>query len=273
MECCPLLPTCLSSVILLQLRLLPAGQGSCHCWLMEGHLAPWDLLLLCMYTIQSSTLSTSLECLILLWDISLLCPGCSSSPLFRACQFFHKLVGFLGVFSAGFLRYLGIVLQSMSHLLFSCLFFNLLVGFSVKFCTFSRILLFFISLCLSHSFSMLSVTQGFFAGRCLPRMLLAVSVTAVLTLLIKASISVSWFSRARRGANYPPIVAWKISAMFGSLSFSRLNLNLMLPWFLTLLRRSLDIITCSWSLPMSALGKLLVFAIFTLDWKRRLTMM
>ena len=32
---------------------------------------------------------------------------------------------------------------------------------------------------------MLSMTQGFFAGRCLPRMLLAVSVTAVLKLLIK----------------------------------------------------------------------------------------
>ena len=37
-----------SSVILLQLQLLPAGWGSCHCWLMEGHLASWDLLLLCV---------------------------------------------------------------------------------------------------------------------------------------------------------------------------------------------------------------------------------
>ena len=33
------------------------------------------------------------------------------------------------------------------------------------------------------------------------------------------------------------------------------------------------IITRSWSLPISAPGKLLVFAMFTLDWKRRLTMM
>ena len=57
----------------------------------------------------------------------------SSSPLFRACQFFHKLVGFsCCCFSAGFLRYLGIVLQSMPSLLFSCLFFNLLVGFSIN---------------------------------------------------------------------------------------------------------------------------------------------
>ena len=44
----------------------------------------------------------------------------------------------------------------------------------------------------------LSVTQGFFAGRYLPRMLLAVSATAVLKLLIKASISVSRLSRTRR---------------------------------------------------------------------------
>ena len=74
---------------------------------------------------------------------------------------------------------------------------------------------------------MLSVTQGFFTGHCLPRMLLAVFVTAVLKLLINASISVSRFSRARSGANFPPIVARKISAMLGSLSFSRLNLILM----------------------------------------------
>ena len=40
-------------------------------------------------------------------------------------------------------------------------------------------------------------------------MLLAVSVTAVLKLLIKASISVSWFSWASSGANFPPIFCWK----------------------------------------------------------------
>ena len=111
---------------------------------------------------------------------------------------------------------------------------------------------------------MLSVTQGFFAGRCLPRMLLAVSITAVLKMLIKASISLSWFSRERSGANFPPIVARKISAMLGSLSFSRLNLILMLPWSFTLWRQSLKvIITSSWSLPMSTPGKLLVFVMFT----------
>ena len=54
----------------------------------------------------------------------------SNSRLFRACHFFYKLVGYLVVvvgffFSAGFLRYLGILLQSMSSLLFSCLFLKL----------------------------------------------------------------------------------------------------------------------------------------------------
>ena len=69
-------------------------------------------------------------------------------------------------------------------------------------------------------------------------------------MLIKEFILVSWFSRARNGANFPPIVA-----MLGSLSFSRLNLILMVPWFFILWRRSLKvIITRSWSLPISAPG-------------------
>ena len=95
-----------------------------------------------------------------------------------------------------------------------------------------------------------------------------------LKLLFKVSISVSWSSRVRSGANTSPIVPWKNSAMLGSLSFSRLNLILMMPWFFTLWRRSLKVITTSsWLLPISAPGKVLVFAMFTLDWKRRLTMM
>ena len=55
-------------------------------------------------------------------------------------------------------------------------------------------------------------------------MLLAVSVTTVLKLLIKASISVPSISKTRGGANFPPLAARKNSAMLGSLSFSRLNL-------------------------------------------------
>ena len=152
-----------------------------------------------------------------------------SSALFRACQFFHKLAGFLAVvFLQVFFDTLALFFNPCL-LCFSHAFFNLLVGFSIKFGTFSRILLFQFSPFVA-SFSMLSVTQGFFAGRCLPRML-AVSVTAVLKLLIKASISVSLFSRERSGANFPPIVARKISAMLGSLSFSSLNLIYMLPCF------------------------------------------
>ena len=148
--------------------------------------------------------------------------------MFRAGQSFYKSVSF---FAAGFLRCLGIVLQSMSPLLFSCLFFTCWLA-SLESVAPSIVFFFcFSCLRLSHCFSMLSVTQGFFAGLCLPRMLLAVSVTALLKLFIKASISVSLFSRARSGANFPLIVARQISAMMGSLSFSRLNLILMLPWF------------------------------------------
>ena len=44
-------------------------------------------------------------------------------------------------------------------------------------------------------------------------------VTAVLKLLIKVSILVSWFSRARSGANFPSIVARKNSEMLGVLEF------------------------------------------------------
>ena len=132
-------------------------------------------------------------------------------------------------FSAGFLRYFAFLVPFLACWLASLYSFAPLVVFF--FC--------FSSLILSHSFSMLSVTQGYSAGRCLSRMLLAVSVTAVLKLLIKASISVSWFSRVRSEANFPPIVAQKMSAMLGSMSFSRLNLILRLPSFFILWRWSL----------------------------------
>ena len=141
---------------------------------------------------------------------------------------------------------------------------------------------------------MLSETQGFFAGLYLPRMLLAVSVRAVLKLLITVvfakdvvgcfcqgsvkavDLGVYFSVLSFKGAdwkNFSFLFARKISAMLGSLSFSRLNLILMLFCFFALWRRSLRvIITSSWSLPISAPGRLLVFAMFTLAWKHRLTM-
>ena len=116
----------------------------------------------------------------------------SSSPLFRACQFFHKLVGFLTVifpqvFFDTMALFFNPCLLRFSHAFFKTCWLTSLYNFTpspaFSFC--------FSYLRLSHSFSMSSVIQGFFVGRCLPRMSLAVSVTAVLNLLIRVSISVS----------------------------------------------------------------------------------
>ena len=69
-----------------------------------------------------------------------------------------------------------------------------------------------------------------------------------------------------RGANFPPIIAWKVSNTLRSVSFSRLNLSLVCFGLQILLRRRWKIIICkSWSLPMSAPGKLRVLAMFTPD--------
>ena len=66
---------------------------------------------------------------------------------------------------------------------------------------------------------MLSVTQGFFAGQCLPRMLLAVSVTKVLKLLMKASFSVSWFSRGSAKSARWTWIFWAFAFFFVCLFF------------------------------------------------------
>ena len=60
-----------------------------------------------------------------------------------------------------------------------------------------------------------------FFGRCLPRISLAVLVTAVLKVVIIESMSVSLLLMMVRGANLPPIIAWKVSNTLGSFSFSR----------------------------------------------------
>ena len=72
-----------------------------------------------------------------------------------------------------------------------------------------------------------AVTQGFFFWRCLPRMSLAVSVTAVLKVVIIESMSLSSLFMMVRGANFPPIITWKVSNTLGSFSFSRSNLSLV----------------------------------------------
>ena len=97
----------------------------------------------CVYTIQSSTLSTSLNVLFFGETFPCFVLDGSSSPLFRACQFFHKLVGFLAVvFLQVFFDTLALFFNPFL-LCFSHAFSNLLVGFSIKFCTCSCILLSF----------------------------------------------------------------------------------------------------------------------------------
>ena len=61
----------------------------------------------------------------------------------------------------------------------------------------------------------------------MPRISLAVSVTAVLKVVIIESMSVSSLLVIVRGANLPPIIAWKVSNTLGSFSFSRSNLSLL----------------------------------------------
>ena len=56
------------------------------------------------------------------------------------------------------------------------------------------------------------MTHGFFMRRCLPRISLVVSVTAMFIAVIIMSMSLSSFSSKMSGANFPPIFAWKAFA-------------------------------------------------------------
>ena len=114
----------------------------------------------------------------------------------------------------------------------------------------------------------------FFFWRCLSRILLAVSVTAVLKVVIIESRFVSSLFMMVRGANFPPIIAWKVSNPLGSFSFSRSNLSLVCLGLLIIFRRRWKVsISKSWSLSMSALGKLRVLALSTPNRKRFLARM
>ena len=73
----------------------------------------------------------------------------------------------------------------------------------------------------------ISAVTPFFFWQCLPRIWLAVSVTAVLKVVIIESMSVSSLLMMVRGANFPPIIVWKVSYTLGSFSFSRSNLSLV----------------------------------------------
>ena len=87
-------------------------------------------------------------------------------------------------------------------------------------------LFFLSSLLLSHRSRISAVIQVFFL-RCLPKISLAVSVTAVLKVVFIESLSVSSLLMMVRGANLPPIKAWKVSNTLESFSFLRSNSSLV----------------------------------------------
>ena len=61
----------------------------------------------------------------------------------------------------------------------------------------------------------------------MPKILRAVSVTAVLKVVIIEFMSVSSLLMMVRGANLPPVIAWEVSNTLGSFCFSRSNLSLV----------------------------------------------
>ena len=79
----------------------------------------------------------------------------------------------------------------------------------------------------SHRSRISAVTQGFLFWQSLPRISLAVSVTALLKVVIIQSMSAFSLFMMVRSANFLPIIAWQISNTLGSFSFSRSNLSLV----------------------------------------------
>ena len=99
-------------------------------------------------------------------------------------------------------------------------------------------------------------------------------LTVVLKVVIIESMPASSLLMMVIGANFPPITAWKVSSTLAYFSFSRSNLSLVCFGLLILSRRRWKVtISTLWSLPVSALGKLRVLAIFTPDRRRFLTRM
>ena len=134
------------------------------------------------------------------------------------CFFIHFSFAFFKMFLISVFTFLYLSLPSMS-----------------PFCFFS-------SLLLSHRSRMSEITHGFFMRQCLPRISLAVSVTAMFIAVIIVSVSLFSFSSRMSGANFPPIFAWKAFATVGSFSFSTSYFIRVLVGFMILFRRSRKVI-------------------------------
>ena len=110
------------------------------------------------------------------------------------------------------------------------------------------------------------VTQGWIFFLCLPRISSSVERSPSFKLFARVS---TLLSRTQRAANFQPTLAWNISAIFGSLSFSKSNRMRRL--FVKRLVFSFKLVVVStrtWLLPVSAPGKDLVFTLLMLDLKR-----
>ena len=90
---------------------------------------------------------------------------------------------------------------------------------------------------------------------CLSRRTAAVSLTALLKWVTMESRSASSSASGARGANLPPIVAWKALITVESFSFSRSNLILGRVCFLDFLRRFWKVILTMFTWKCSGSGK------------------
>ena len=131
------------------------------------------------------------------------------TSLFGVSQFFDSLTRHLGVVIFQ-------VVFNSNTLLFDLFLFRFFhdvsdrsVHLFVSFSPFSVTHLFLQFSSLVAQIEDVSVTHCFFMRRCLPRISLVVSVTAMFIAVIIVSISLFSFSSRMSGANFPPIFAWK----------------------------------------------------------------
>ena len=217
----------LSSVIVLQPPLLYDEWGGHSLCLFGDSLVLMDLHWPCDCTAQSSILSIGSVSLVLLWGNFWTILDSSSFPLFTVVKSFTSWYALLLLF---FLRFPSI------H--YTVLLSSFLLPFSyTSWCCCSLPCISQILQVWIFSFSVLSFCRTvreflqwhrfFFIWCCLPRISLAVSVTAVFKMVITVSMSVSSLFMMMTGANFPSIIAWKVSNTLGSFSFSRSNLNLV----------------------------------------------
>ena len=183
------------------------GWGGHPLCVSEDSSVLMDLHWPCDCTTQSSFLSIGSVSVVLLWGIFRNDPS-SSFLLFHSGQVFHQLVCPLTDVPPQ-------IFFSLATLFSYPVFFSLFrasLGVVVHFFVFLRSIRFNFFLSqfspLVAQIKTLCSDPGFFFWRCLPRISLAVSVTAVLTVVITESMSVSSLLMVVRGANLPPITAF-----------------------------------------------------------------